>query len=49
MFDHILVLVKNREKVSLNPILHYAFSSWIENKMTKIIHCHWENSFFTIV
>ena len=27
------------------PILHYAFSSWIEKTMTKTIHCHWENRF----
>ena len=24
-----------------NPILHYAFSSWIEKIMTKTIDCHW--------
>ena len=23
-----------------SPILHYAFSSWIEKTMTKTIHCH---------
>ena len=28
-----------------SPILHYAFSSWIEKTMTKTIHCHWENRF----
>ena len=28
------------------PILHYAFSSWIEKTMTKTIRCHWENRFF---
>ena len=27
------------------PILHYAFSSWIEKTMTKTMHCHWENRF----
>ena len=29
-----------------SPILHYAFSSWIEKTMTKTIDCHWENRFF---
>ena len=28
-----------------SPILHYAFSSWIEKTMTKTIDCHWENRF----
>ena len=28
-----------------SPILHCAFSSWIEKTMTKTIHCHWENRF----
>ena len=28
-----------------SPILHSAFSSWIEKTMTKTIHCHWENRF----
>ena len=28
-----------------SPILHYAFSSWLEKIMTKTIHCHWENRF----
>ena len=28
-----------------SPILHYAFSSWIEKTMTKTIHCHCENRF----
>ena len=28
-----------------NPILHYAFSSWIEKTMTKTIHFHWEKRF----
>ena len=28
------------------PILHYAFSSWIEKTMTKTIHCHWETDLF---
>ena len=28
-----------------SPILHYAFSSWIEKTTTKTIHCHWENRF----
>ena len=28
-----------------SPILHYAFSSWIEETMKKTIHCHWENRF----
>ena len=33
-----------------SPILHYALSSWIEKKITKTIHCHWENRFgLTIV
>ena len=27
------------------PILHYAFSSWIETTVTKTIHRHWENRF----
>ena len=26
-----------------SPILHYAFSSWIEKTTTKTIHCPWEN------
>ena len=29
-----------------SPILHYAFSSWIEKTMTKTIHCHWETDLF---
>ena len=28
-----------------SPILHYAFSSWIEETMPKTIHRHWENRF----
>ena len=28
-----------------SPILHYAFSSWIEKTMTKTIQFHWENRF----
>ena len=28
-----------------SPILHYAFSSWIEKLMTKTVDCHWENRF----
>ena len=28
-----------------SPILHYAFSSWIEKTMNKTIHRHWENRF----
>ena len=28
-----------------SPILHYAFSSWIEKTMTKTIDCHWEKRF----
>ena len=28
-----------------SPILHYAFSSWIEKTMNKTIHSHWENRF----
>ena len=36
-----MMLVKFRH----SPILHYAFSSWIEKAMTKTIHCHWENRF----
>ena len=37
----LMMLVKFRH----SPILHYAFSSWIEKAMTKTIHCHWENRF----
>ena len=32
-------------KFPYSPILHYAFSSWIEKTMTKTIDCHWENRF----
>ena len=32
-------------KFPLNPILHYAFSSWIEKTVTKTINGHWENRF----
>ena len=28
-----------------SPILHYAFSSWIEKTMTKTTYFHWENRF----
>ena len=28
-----------------SPILHYSFSSWIEQTMTKAIDFHWENRF----
>ena len=28
-----------------SPILHYAFSSWIEKTMTKAIDCHWVEIF----
>ena len=28
-----------------SPILHYAFSSWIEKTMTKTIDYHWEDRF----
>ena len=34
-----------RVKFPHNPILHYAFSSWIEKTMTKTIDCHQENRF----
>ena len=29
-----------------SPILHYAFSSWTEETMTKIIHFRWETDLF---
>ena len=32
-------------KISAQPLLHYAFSSWREKTMTKTIHFHWENRF----
>ena len=32
-------------KFAHSPILHYAFSSWIEKTMKKTIHRHWENRF----
>ena len=32
-------------KFAHSPILHYAFSSWIEKTMKKTIHLHWENRF----
>ena len=42
--------MKNKEtdievKFPHSPILNYAFSSWIEQTMTKTIYCHWENRF----
>ena len=37
--------VEYRVKFPHSPILHYAFSSWIEKAMTKTIHCRWENRF----
>ena len=36
---------RNIYKFPHSPILHDAFSSWIEKTMTKTIHCHWENRF----
>ena len=39
------ISAKNMVKFALNPMLHYAFSSWIEKTMTKTIHYHWENRF----
>ena len=30
---------KEGKKFPHSPILHYAFSSWIEKTMTKTIHC----------
>ena len=39
-------LLKNQLiKFPHSPILHYAFSSWVEKTMTKTIRCHWENRF----
>ena len=38
-------LFKNMVKFPHSPILHYAFSSWIEKTMTITIHCHRENRF----
>ena len=29
-----------------SPILHYAFSSWIEKTTTKTIHCRWKTDLF---
>ena len=36
----------NLVKFPHSPILHYAFSSWIEKTMTKTIHHHWETDLF---
>ena len=38
----VLILVK----FPYSPILHYAFSSWIEKTMTKTIRCQWETDLF---
>ena len=43
--DHQPLLIVFTVKFPHGPILHYAFSSWIEITMTKTIHCHWENRF----
>ena len=37
--------IKTKVKFPHNPILHYAFSSWIEKTKTKTIDCYWENRF----
>ena len=42
---NIIIIVVLRVKFPHSPVLHYAFSSWIEKTMTKTIHCHWENRF----
>ena len=35
----------NIGKFPQSPILHYAFSSWMEKTMTKTMHCLWKNRF----
>ena len=37
--------VNSAVKFPHSPILHYAFSFWIKETMTKTIHCHWEDRF----
>ena len=45
LFYFPLTLSHVRVKFPHSPILHYAFSSWIEKTMTKTIDCHWEDRF----
>ena len=39
------ISIPQKVKFPHGPILHYAFSSWIEKTRTKTIPCDWENRF----